>query len=223
VNIVCVAVGKQYELEAQRLLKEYPQTILITEETEGIEKSFEMPLINGLATKCMFGVLLPNDLDGPIIFCDADLQPNTSNPLQYFHVQEDTEIGYVVYQGKWNFPKRLENYQKAIEKVGKINSGFLYFKNINICKEICKLWHEEYTTRMRRYFNNPEDPLLTGEYDEPSLIAVMNKNNFKFEFLDPRWNVWNTSGVPKENAYFIQDHIGDYTMYQSTPTFRNEA
>ncbi len=220
-NIVCVAIGKQYELEAKRLLKEYPETILITEETEGIEKSFEMPLLNGLATKCLFGTLLPKDLKGPILFCDADLFPNTSDPLQYFKVKEETEIACVIYSGNWNFPKRLEAYQNAIRKVGKINSGFLYFKNIEVCQDVCKKWHEEFVKRNQEHLENPDGS--TGIYDEPALIAVLASENYIIEHLDPRWNVWDTSDTPKENAYFIQGHIGDYNMYKLTPSFRNEG
>lgn len=221
IQTVSVAVGKQYEKEVERLLEQYPKTILITENTQGIEKSFEMSLLNGLATKCAFGTLLPSSLEGSIIFCDADLRPNTTDPLQYFSVKKDTEIAYVVYEGVWNFPKRLEAYQKAIEKVGKLNSGFLYFKDINICKDVCKKWHEEFVKRNKQHLEDPNNS--TGIYDEPALIAVLAKENYKIEFLDPRWNVWDTSSIPKERAYFLQDHLDGYNMYKITPNFRNEG
>lgn len=225
-NIVSVAVGKQYELEVQRLVNHYPQTIVITERTFGAETAFTSSILNGLATKCKFGTLLPKDLKGPIIFCDADLYPVVDNPLQYFKVKEETDIAYVVYTGSWHFPPRLKEYAKAIEKTGKLNSGFMYFKNIDVCQDVCLKWYNVYMERMDHHKINPNVKLSyevnsQGEYDEPSLVFVLNKEKYNIEFLDPKWNVWdNFDGT---NAYFIQKHIGDWTMYKEIPTFRNEA
>lgn len=222
-NIVSVAVGKQYELEVQRLLKHYPQTIVITERTPGVETSFTNPLLNGLATKCMFGTLLPQDLKGPIIFCDADLYPVVEDPLQHFKVKEETDIAYVTYPGTWHFPPRLKDFEIAIKKTGKINSGFMYFKNIDVCREICSKWHKEYLKRMNLHISGIEKADLTGEYDEPSLVFVLNKENYNTEFLDSKWNVWNTSDCPKEKAYFVQTHLNNWSMYDHLQGFRNEA
>lgn len=214
-NIVSVAVGKQYELEVQRLVKAYPQTIVITEKTPGIETSFTNPLLNGLATKCMFGTLLPQDLKGPIIFCDADLYPVVNDPLQYFEVKEETDIAYVVYPGTWHFPPHLKDFEIAIRKTGKINSGFMYFKNIDVCKEICSKWHKEYLKRMNDYLTGKVIGDRKGEFDEPSLILILEKENYNLEFLDQKWNVWNGSNIPKE-IYFKQSHI-NFDPYISNP------
>lgn len=228
-NIVSVAIGSQYELEVQRLIRHYPQTIVITERTPGVETSFANPILNGLATKCMFGTLLPKDLKGPILFCDADLYPVVEDPLQHFKVKEVTDIGYVVYAGTWHFPKRLESFQKAIAKTGKINSGFMYFRNIEICQDVCSKWHREYLRRMDHHRLSPnvnltvDHPSDAGEYDEPSLVFVLNEENYNLEFLDPRWNVWDGSGVPVSSAYMTQSHIKNWSMYDSIPHFQNAA
>jgi hypothetical protein len=225
VNIVCVALGKQYEQEAQRLLSEYPETILITEETEGVEKSFEIPILNGLATKCKFGLLIPKDLKGPILLCDADLVPKVPNPLQYFSVKEETDIAYVVYPGVWHFPKHLKDFETAIRKVGKINSGFMYFKNIDIARSVCEKWHKKYLERMLEYKTNPVTVDRTGEYDEPSLCLILAEENYNLEFLDPKWNVWGNEitikhniSYPIEECYFRQQHLENWDPYQAHPT-----
>jgi hypothetical protein len=221
-NIVSVAVGKQYELEVQRLTKAYPQTIVITERTPGVETSFELSILNGLATKCKFGLLVPEDLKGPILFCDADLYPVVENPLQYFKVKEDTDIAYVVYGGTWHFPPRLAFFQEAIKKTGKINSGFMYFRNIDICRDVCFKWHKEYLKRMNLHLLGIEKADLTGEYDEPSLVFVLNKENYNIEFLDPRWNVWPTSNVQPSEAFFVQNHLNGWNMYSHTRVLRTK-
>lgn len=222
-NMVTVAVGAQYEMECQRLLKAYPQTIVITQRTAGVETSFQLPVLNGLATKCKFGLLLPQHLQGPILFCDADLYPVKPDPLQHFSVKPDTDVAYVIYPGVWHFPPQLKEFEKALRKTGKINSGFMYFKNIQVCKDICYKWHQEYLKRMNMHLQGIEQADLTGEYDEPSLVFVLNRENYNLEFLDPKWNVWGTSDVPQHEAYFVQQHIGGYNMYDLTPGFRNDA
>ena len=155
-NIVSVAVGKQYELEVQRLVKAYPQTTVITERTPGVENTFSLSLLNGLSTKCKLGLLIPSNLKGPILFCDADLYPVVEDPLQYFQVQKETDIAYVVYSGTWHFPPRLSTFQEAIKKTGKINSGFMYFRNIEICRDVCFKWHQEYLSRMNHLRDVPD-------------------------------------------------------------------
>ena len=214
-NIVSVAVGKQYELEVQRLLKHYPQTIVITERTPGVETSFANPLLNGLATKCMFGTLLPQDLKGPIIFCDADLYPVVKDPLQHFKVKEETDIAYVIYPGTWHFPPSLKDFEKAIKKTGKINSGFMYFKNIDVCRDICSKWHKKYLERMNEYLTGKVIGDRKGEFDEPSLILVLEKESYILEFLDQKWNVWNGSNIP-DKIYFRQSHI-NFDPYAINP------
>lgn len=236
-NMVSVAIGEQYEKEVARLLEAYPQTIVITSETDGIETAFTIPTLNGLATKCKFGLLIPQDLDGPIIFCDADLHPVVEDPMQYFEVKPETDIAYVTYGGTWHFPEKLKKFEKSIQKTGKINSGFMYFKNIDICRDVCSKWHKEYLKRMSHYLSAesmPSDVIdwtqyldeaipKAGEYDEPSLVFVLNETDYNLEFLDPKWNVWEMYDKSQNNAYFIQSHLDGKTMYDEIPNFNNEG
>lgn len=219
-NIVSVAVGAQYELEVQRLVKAYPQTIVITERTPGVETSFDLHLLNGLATKCKFGLLIPEDLEGPILFCDADLYPVVHNPLQYFSVKPETDIAYVTYPGVWHFPAHLQDFANAIKKTGKINSGFMYFKDINVCRDVCFKWHRKYLERMNDYLTGRVQEDRKGEFDEPSLCFVLEKENYNLEFLDRKWNVWgngttinNVCSHAVTNCYFKQCHI-NYDPYR---------
>lgn len=227
--MVSVAIGEQYEKEVARLVEAYPTTIVITSETAGVETAFKMSVLNGLATKCKFGLLIPQNLKGPIIFCDADLYPVVEDPMQYFEVKPVTDVAYVTYGGTWHFPEKLKKFEQAIQKTGKINSGFIYFKNIDICRDICSEWHKEYLKRMDSHLQSPTLELVTdhpsdaGEYDEPSLVSVLNEANYNLEFLDPKWNVWEGYGDLKKNAYFIQSHLDGNTMYDEIPNFRNEA
>lgn len=227
-NIVSVAVGAQYELEVQRLTKAYPQAIVITERTPGVESSFSLNILNGLATKCKFGLLVPEDLEGPVLFCDADLYPVVEDPLQHFKVKPETDIAYVIYSGTWHFPPRLAVFQQAIKKTGKINSGFMYFRNIDICRDVCYKWHKEYLKRMAHHRTcsqidlSVDQPNSAGEYDEPSLVFVLNNENYNLEFLNPKWNVWDGSGYSGE-IYFQQQHLNDWSMYKTIPHFQNAA
>jgi hypothetical protein len=62
-----------------------------------------------------------------------------------------------------------------------------------------------------------------GEYDEPSLVFVLNQESYNLEFLSPKWNVWKDNGYNSKEVYFVQNHIGEYNMYKYTPKFKNEA
>jgi hypothetical protein len=227
--MVSVALGEQYEKEAARLVEVYPETIVITSETVGIETAFKMPILNGLATKCKFGLLVPDNLEGPIIFCDADLYPVVEDPMQDFQVNPETDIAYVTYGGTWYFPEKLKSFERAIQKTGKMNSGFIYFKNIDICRDVCSKWHKEYLKRMSGHLLasdlnlTVDSPSDAGEYDEPSLVFVLNESNYNLEFLDPKWNVWEGYDDYKKDAYFIQSHLDSNSMYSEIPHFKNEA
>ena len=219
-NIVCVAVGKQYELEAQRLLVQYPHTILITEETEGIEKSYSVPVLNGLMTKSNFAHFLPEDLQGPIFLCDADLFPEIEDPLSKFQVQPNTDLAFVSYSGTWHFPEKKLN--DVIKDIPRINSGFMYFKNIQVAKEISRGWYIQYKERIDEYLSGKIKKDRTGEYDEPSLMIWLydHGKHFKLEVLDKKWNNWENLDI---KTYFRHGHLNNYCSYQAAPTLRKFA
>lgn len=220
-NLVSVAIGKLYELEAQRLLEKYPQTILITNKTDEIETKYKIPNLNGLATKSNFANLIKENLVGPVFLCDADLFPVINDPLQFFKVKEETDIAYVVYGGTWHYPAKLKHFEEAIKKVGKINSGFIYFKNHQIAKDVCSKWYKKYKERMDEYLDGTSGDDRYGEYDEPSLCLVLAEENYKLEFLDPKWNCWNT-GPKSENPMFVQKHLNGHDPYAMFPEICND-
>ena len=208
-QIVIPAIGAQYELEAARMLSAYPSAMLITERTPGIETSFSIPLLNGLATKANFASFLPDDLKGPILLCDADLFPVVPDPLSAFSVKQTTDIAYVPYPGKLITP--WPDYNAALEVTSKINSGFIYFKNITIAKHVSSLWYEKYKERMNQYLSGEVNTDRKGEFDEPSLILVLSKLNYNLELLDQKWNVWDA--FQGDVAYFKQEHLSNYSPY----------
>lgn len=219
-NIVSVAVGKQYELEVQRLVKAYPQTIVITERTPGVETKYKQPILNGLTTKANFANLVFDNLEGPVLLCDADLYPVVENPLQYFQVKKDTDIAYVVYGGKWHYPPKLKHFEEAVNKVGKINSGFMYFKNLEVAREVCTKWSQKYRERMDDYLEGRSGDDREGEYDEPSLCLVLAEENYNLELLDPKWNIWNT-GPTSGTPMFKQKHLDTWDPYAYSPEICN--
>lgn len=210
-QIIIPAIGAQYELEALRMLNAYPDSILITERTQGIEVSFDIPLLNGLATKANFGYFLPDDLEGPVLLCDADLFPVVPDPLSSFHVNLDTDVAYVPYPGRLITP--WSDYNTALEITRQINSGFVYFKNVKIAKHISTLWYRTYIKRMNEYLTGNVDTDRKGEFDEPSLILTLSKLDYNIEFLDNKWNVWD-SAAQGEVAYFKQQHLNNYIPYE---------
>jgi len=219
-NLVSVAVGAQYELEVQRLLKSYPQTFVITERTEGIETQYSNAILNGLTTKANFANLIPSDLEGPVLLCDADLYPVVEDPLQFFSVKLETDIAYVVYGGKWHYPPKLKYFEEVVNKVGKINSGFMYFRDIEIARDVCTKWSKLYKERMDEYIFGRSGDDRKGEYDEPSLCLVLAKENYNLEFLDPKWNVWNT-GPTSDTPMFKQKHLNTWDPYAASPEICN--
>ena len=88
-----------------------------------------------------------------------------------FNVKEDTDFAYVPYIGKWYLPDTIR--QKAFDYHGhKINSGFMYFKNLEIAKAICDQWQYEYLEREKLY--DEEKGTSKYEYDEWALMIALS-------------------------------------------------
>jgi hypothetical protein len=215
-NIISIAMGKQYEMEVQRLLKEYPETIVITNDTRGIETQYAEPLLNGLVTKSKFAHFLAADLPGPIFLCDADLVPVIPDPLQHFQTQHDTDYAYVPYPGTWHYPEA--EMTRICKKIPKINSGFMYFKNIHVAKDISVKWHAKYLERNDEYISGKINVNRIGEYDEPSLMYALDKMHYKFECLDKGWNNWDNTDC---KTYFKQEHMHGYVSLANAPSIHN--
>ena len=142
-KIFSIAIGEQYELESERLKR------TVSNEIEVFNKSNNKyiqvnqdPLIDGLWHKCNFANYI-DEAEGAVFFMDADMFTLTENPFKTFKVKKSTDFAYVPYKGKWYLPDTIRH--SAFEFHGhKINSGFMYFKNLEIAKKICNQWQYEY-------------------------------------------------------------------------------
>lgn len=206
-NIVSIAIGSQYEFEVERLKKTIPELLVFTEKSNGYNRIYEDNLINGLYHKCNLANNFNITNNKPIIFCDADMFSLKQNPLNDFIIKDNTEIAFVPYSGKWHFPDTIR--QEAFNHFGyKINSGFLYFKNKTIAKDICNKWTKAYLDRVKLYEANT--PSVTKyEYDEYALMIALKDTNYKIELLDKKWNDFELNTIEEikaSNSIFFQSH-----------------
>ena len=199
-KLFSVAIGEQYEKEAVRLQRTVNLPIeVFTKSSHKYVSVNDDPLINGLWHKCNFANYI-DEVDGPIVFMDADMFTLTKDCFKDFKVKEDTDFAYVPYLGKWFYPDYIR--QEAFNYHGhKINSGFMYFKNLEIAKTICSKWSEEFLKRPLHW--------IKSEYDEYALMIALMNMTYKVDLLDRKWNDWelNTEEEIKESSsVFIQHH-----------------
>ena len=199
-NFYTVAIGDNYLVEASRLKKSVPTLNIFDVNHSLYTQLGDSQLADALYHKSNFANYIDDSVEGPIFFMDADLYSDLENPMSSWEISNDVDIAYVPYEGQWFFPD--EERIKATKKLGsKINSGFIYFKNLEVAKLICTEWYKIVQRRL---------PLNVHEYDEYSLMIALDNLDFKFQNLDPKWNDWgeNTQGEPAvENAIFKQKHI----------------
>lgn len=199
-KLFSVAIGEKYELEAERLKRSVSNDIeVFTKSNSKYVQVNEDSLINGLWHKCNFANYI-KEADGPIIFMDADMFTLTKNPFETFKVKENTDFAYVPYKGSWHLPDKIR--QDAFNYHGhKINSGFMYFKKIDIAKDICSKWSEEFLKRPKDWIKN--------EYDEWALMISLMNTDYKIQLLDKKWNDWQLTTkdeILSSNSIFIQSH-----------------
>jgi hypothetical protein len=199
-KLFSVAIGEQYEKEVVRLQRTVKLPIeIFTKSNDKYVEVNEDPLINGLWHKCNFANYI-DEAEGAVVFMDADMFTLTENPFSSFKVKKTTDFAYVPYKGKWHFPDIIR--QEAFNHHGhKINSGFMYFKNLKIAKAICTKWAEEFLKRPSHWIKN--------EYDEYALMIALMDMNYKVELLDGKWNDWELGTeeeIKSSNSIFFQSH-----------------
>jgi hypothetical protein len=205
-KLFSVAIGEKYELEAERLKRSVSNGIeVFTKSNSRYVQVSEDPLINGLWHKCNFANYI-DDAEGAVVFMDADMFTLTENPFSSFKVKKTTDFAYVPYKGKWHLPDTIR--QEAFNYHGhKINSGFMYFKNLEIAKNICNQWQYEYLEREKLYDVNKGTSKY--EYDEWALMIALSKLNYKVELLDSKWNDWELGTeeeIKNSSSIFFQSH-----------------
>lgn len=199
-NLYSVSIGEQYELESKRLQESMQPLEVRVFTNADLPVTNDDPLINGLYHKSNFANYI-DEADGAMVFMDADMFTFHDNPFADFFVDTTTDIAYVPYNGKWWLPDKIR--QEAFNYHGhKINSGFLYFRNLEIAKRVCTAWADELTKRPQHWIKN--------EYDEWALmIALMKMPDLKIELLDKKWNVWELSTkeeMLESGSVFFQSH-----------------
>ena len=205
-NLYSVAIGKKYEKEAERLQRSVgPPVSVFTKDSKKYKQISEDSLINGLYHKANFANYIEK-ANGAVIFMDADMFTLTDNPFETFSVADDTDFAYVPYKGKWHLPDKIR--QEAFNYHGhKINSGFMYFKNLEVAQTICNKWQYEYLEREKLY--DVDKGTSKFEYDEWALMITLSKLDYKTELLDSKWNNWELDTeeeIKNSDSIFLQSH-----------------
>lgn len=205
-KLFSVAIGTKYEREVQRLQRCLPLPVeVFTSSDVKYKKISEDPLIDGLWHKTNFANYI-DEADGPVIFMDADMFTLKTNPFEELHVPDDVDIAYVCYSGKWWLPDVAR--QEAHDFHGhKINSGFMWFKDLETAKKICDCWQEEYLNREKSY--DVVSGVCKYEYDEWALMIALMKLDVKTYLLDRKWNEWELSTedeMRSSDSVFLQSH-----------------
>ena len=206
-KIISVAVGTQYEIEVERLKAHIGQDVeVFTKDDILYSKINDDSLIDGLYHKTNFANYL-QDIETTLIFCDADMFNFKTNPLETFQVKETTDVAFVKYPGQYFFPDTIR--QTTFEFFGyKVNSGFMYFKNLQVAKAICTEWSKQYLERVKLYDANT--PSVTKfEYDEYALMIALKNLNYNIEVLDKKWNDFELiteDEMKSSDSIFFQSH-----------------
>lgn len=205
-NLFSVAINKPYHEEALRLQRSVPLDVeVFTENSDKYKRISDDPLINALWHKSNFANYIEK-AKGPVIFMDADMFTLKENPFKDFKVKKTTEMAYVPYKGKWGLPDKKR--QDAFDFHGhKINSGFMYFKNLKVAQKVCDQWQYEYLEREKLY--DETKGTSKHEYDEWALMIALMKLDVKIELLDGKWNNWHLSDreeIKNSESIFIQSH-----------------
>lgn len=204
--ISTVAIGKKYEIESKRLLRSLPNVSVFDINSPKYKRVHSDDLINGLYHKTNFAKYIDGDETSPVLFCDADLFSLINNPLSSFNVNDETEIAFVPYIGKYYYPDAIR--QMAFDYHSyKINSGFMYFKTLKIAKNVCNQWQFEYLERVKLY--GKAKNISKFEYDEYALMIALQKIKLNTELLDKKWNDWELETkeeIINSDSIFFQSH-----------------
>jgi len=207
-KITTVSIGEAYHPQAERLqrsLKDIPVTVINESHPDYTQVNAD-PLINGLYHKANFANYIEADQNEPILFMDADAFTLKDNPFEDFTIPEGTDIAFVQYKGKWHFPDQIR--QQAFDHFGyKINSGFLWFKDLQTAQLVCTAFASEYLKRVELYGNVHN--VTKNEYDEYALMIALKDLNLNIHLLDSKWNDWELSTEEEfeaSDSVFFQSH-----------------
>lgn len=199
-KLFSVAIGEKYEKEAERLKRSAPLPVeVFTTHDKKYRRVSKNSLIDGLWHKANFANYI-DEVNSPIVFMDADMFTLKKDPFSGFSIPDNIDIAYVPYVGRWWLPDEIR--QNAFNHHGhKINSGFMWFKNLEIAKTICSEWAFELLKRPQQWIKN--------EYDEWALMIALTKLEPRVHLLEKKWNHWELETeeeIRNSDSVFFQSH-----------------
>lgn len=173
-HTVTVVWNNQTEIESVKLLTAYPDTQVIPQTTPNIQFA-----------KANIGSFLSDDVEGPIVFVEANLNPNVQLPLENLSVNNSTDIAYMPYDGIWHFPE--SSFNEAFQTYGMPHTGLIYFKDVQVAKEVSQIWNQIYQNANR------------DEEEERSFLLALQQTQVTAEKLNSNWIDFTNANT---NAYF---------------------
>lgn len=161
-HTVTVIWNHQSEAESVKLLTGYPQTQIIPKTTPNIQFA-----------KANIGSFLSDDIEDPVIFVEANLNPNVEQPLEALSVDPSIDVAYMSYEGTWHFPELELNQASQTYKVP--HAGLIYFKNVQVAKQVSRAWNQIYQNV------NKEG------WEERALLLALQQTNVTVGELDSEW------------------------------------
>jgi hypothetical protein len=161
-HTITIIWNSETEIESAKLLTAYPDTQIIPQTTPDINSA-----------KVNLGSFLSDDIEGPVIFVEANLNPNVNQPLEALSVSPSVDVAYMSYAGTWHFPE--SDLNQAFANYGMPHTGLIYFKDVQTAKALSNIWSQIYQN------TNKE-----GQ-EERAFLLALQQGNFAAGELDQDW------------------------------------
>lgn len=173
-HTVTIVWNSETEAESVKLLAAYPETQVVPKTTPNIQSA-----------KVNLGSFLSDDIEGSVIFVDANLNPNVQQPLESLSVDPLVDVAYMTYGGNWHFPEQELN--QAFQTYGMPHTGLIYFKNVQVAKQVSQAWNQIYQNTNK------------GEWEERAFLLALEQTGVTTGELDSEWVDFTGTNT---NAYF---------------------
>ena len=175
-----LAIGSSYEEGAEKLKRQLPNLVIVTDSDIRPQHRHEDPIIQSRLVKTGFAQYLPEALE-PVVILDSDLETNG-------HVIDLPQTESVAGVSWSNV-----SYPKPFSEVGlhhpSLNSGMLIFASQHIASAVSKQWHQLYVRN------------LPIPRDEPSLALALHRLGIVPELLERKYN----SNFRSKHAIFLHN------------------
>lgn len=159
---ITVIWNSETEAESVKFLAAYPQTQTIAKTTPNIQFA-----------KANLSSFLSDDIEGSVIFVEANLNPNVDQPLEALSVDPSVDVAYMTYEGNWHFPEQELN--QAFQTYKFPHTGLIYFKNVQVAKQVSQAWNQIYQNV------NKEG------WEERAFLLALQQINVTVGELDNEW------------------------------------